>query len=113
MLRAGGALVYYDTEMQPIHVRMGKAEYPTREALEAAAARRQVRLERVLLEDLPDPRMQNVAVIGRLASLDLIPLVTRRHYEDALRGVLKPQALEENLKVFNSAAAKSGVVTQQ
>lgn len=112
MLRSGGALVYYDTEMQPIHVRMGKADYPSREALEEAAAQRQVRVERVHVDELPDPRMQNTAVIGRLASLEWIPLVTSQHFENALRQVLKPQALESNLKVFSAAAIKSGVTSQ-
>lgn len=112
MLRAGGALVYYDIEMQPIHVRMGKAEYPSPAALEQAAAQRDVRLERVYLENLPDPRMQNTAVLGRLASLDLIPGLGREHIEEALKSVLKPAALEQNLKVFNAAAAKSSAVSQ-
>lgn len=113
MLREGGAVIYYDTELQPIYVRMGKAEYPSHTALAAAAKQRRARLERVHLADLTDPRMQNTAVLGRLASLDLIPQMTRQHIEDALRGVIKPPALEENLKVFNRAAEESSAVSQQ
>lgn len=30
-LKPGGTVVYYDTEMQPIHVRLGLAEYPSAE----------------------------------------------------------------------------------
>jgi indolepyruvate ferredoxin oxidoreductase beta subunit len=113
MLREGGAAIYYDTEMQPIAVRMGKAEYPSNEELERAARERNLRLERVHLENLPDPRMQNTAVLGRLASLDLIPQMTRQHLEDALRNVIKPLALEENLKVFARAAEKTSAISQQ
>jgi len=113
MLREGGAVVYYDTEMQPIYVRMGKAEYPSADALEQAARERQVRLERVHLDNLPDPRMQNTAVLGRLASLELIPRMTRQHVENALRNVLNPLALAENLKVFERAAEQPSAVSQQ
>lgn len=107
MSREGGAVVYYDTEFQPIHVRTGKAIYPSRQDLDEAAAKRNVRVERVHVDDLPDPRMQNTAVLGRLAALDLIPGMTRQHVEDALRGILKPAALEANLEVFDSAATQA------
>jgi indolepyruvate ferredoxin oxidoreductase beta subunit len=112
MSREGGAVVFYDTEFQPIHVRMGKAQYPSLAELEQAAKKRSVSIERVYLEDLPDPRMQNTAVLGRLAALDLLPGMTRKHIEDALRGVLKPGALDANLEVFNAAAAQPAVAGQ-
>ena len=104
MLREGGTVVYYDAEYQPIHVRMGKAQYPSADDVAAAVAARGGHLERVYLEDLADPRMQNTAVLGRLASLDLIEGVSRAHIEQALRDVLKPSALEANLAVFERAA---------
>ena len=104
MLREGGTVVYYDAEYQPIHVRMGKAQYPSADDVAQAVAARGGHLERVYLEDLADARMQNTAVLGRLASLDLIEGVSRAHIEQALRDVLKPSALEANLAVFERAA---------
>lgn len=105
MLREGGAVVYYDVEFQPIHVRMGKATYPSAEDVTRAAERRQGRVERVLIPDLSDPRMQNTAVLGRIASLSLIEGVEAEHIENALREVLKPVMLGENMVVFHQAAA--------
>ncbi|MBN2083319.1 2-oxoacid:acceptor oxidoreductase family protein [bacterium] len=102
--RTGGTVVFYDTEFQPIHVRMGKAEYPSLAELEQAAKKRQLRLERVSADALPDPRMQNTAVLGRLAGLNVIPGVTGAHLEQALTQVIKPAQLEANLAVFNAQA---------
>jgi indolepyruvate ferredoxin oxidoreductase beta subunit len=105
MLRDGGAVVYYDVEFQPIHVRMGKSNYPSAQDVAKAAERRQARIERVLIDDLPDPRMQNTAVLGRVASLSLIEGVGAEHFENALGEVLKPVMLAENMAIFHQAAA--------
>jgi indolepyruvate ferredoxin oxidoreductase beta subunit len=108
-LRPGGTVIYYDTEYQPIHVRMGRFNYPENEELAAAVHKRGGRIERVHIEDLPDPRMQNVAVLGRLASLNLIPGVTQEIFEAQLRDLIKPAVLEQNLAVFRRAAAASSL----
>ena len=103
MLAEGGTVVYYDTVQQPIHVRMGEAEYPDHARLEKAVAARQGRLERVLLEDLPDARMQNVALLGRLATLGAIEGVTPAVVQGALEEVVPPRARDANLEVFRRA----------
>ncbi len=103
-LRPGGTVVYYDSEMQPIHVRLGRFNYPAAADVEAAAKARGSRVERVQIEGLPDPRMQNTAVLGRVAALGLIPGVTAALIEEQLRSLLKPSALEENMAVFHKAA---------
>ena len=54
------------------------------------------------MDALPDPRMQNTAVLGRLAGLDVIPGVTGAHIEQALKQVIKPAMLDSNLAVFNA-----------
>jgi indolepyruvate ferredoxin oxidoreductase beta subunit len=105
MLRRGGTVVYYDTEYQPIHVRMGKVRYPSADEVAEAVRKRNGRVERVFVDDLPDPRMQNSAVLGRVASLGLIDGVSVEHIEQALRDVLSPSALEANLAVFAQGAA--------
>lgn len=105
MLKAGGTVVYYDTVYQPIAVRMRQAKYPSHDDLAAAVAARKGRLERVFVEDLSDPRMQNVALLGRLASLGVIPGVDAAVLEKALRDTVPPKALEANLAVFHGAAA--------
>jgi indolepyruvate ferredoxin oxidoreductase beta subunit len=106
MLKDGGTCIYYDTEYQPIHVRMGRAEYPSVDDVAAAAAVRNARIERVHLADLPDPRMQNIALFGRLASLHTIPGITGELIEQEIRNVVPAHALDQNLEVFRKAAAE-------
>ena len=105
MLKAGGRVVYYDTVYQPIHVRMGRAAYPGADDLVRAVGARGGRLERVFLEDLPDARMQNVALLGVLGRLGAIPGVDAAVMERALREGVPPRLLEKNLAVFKQAMA--------
>jgi indolepyruvate ferredoxin oxidoreductase beta subunit len=105
MLKQGGTVLYYDTVYQPIAVRMGQAEYPSNEALAEAAAEVGGKVERVKLEGLDDPRMQNVALIGRLVALRLIENVDAARAEAALREAVPPKALDANLAVFRQALA--------
>jgi indolepyruvate ferredoxin oxidoreductase, beta subunit len=106
MLRAGGSVEYYDCEYQPIHVRMGQAHYPSALELEEAVAQRGGHLERVLLGNLPDPRMQNVALLGRLAALGLVEGLTPALIEEQLAAVLPAAVLEANLAVLRQAATQ-------
>jgi indolepyruvate ferredoxin oxidoreductase beta subunit len=112
MLKPGGTVVYYDTEYQPIHVRMGRSEYPTHEQFEEVVRAKGGRLIRVSIPDLPDPRMQNIALIGRLSRLGLIPGVTPEIVEANVRAVVPKAKLEENLAVFHRAAADDPNYTQ-
>lgn len=105
MLKPGGTVVYYDTVYQPIAVRMGQAEYPTNEVLAEAAREIGGTAERVKLEGMDDPRMQNVALIGRLVGLGLIENVDEAIAETALRDAVPPKALDANLNVFKQAIA--------
>jgi len=108
MLRQGGTVVYYDSQYQPIHVRMGMSEYPTQEQFAAVVAEKGGRLERVHVDDLPDPRMQNAALLGRIASLGLIPGVGADVIETALLETVPAAHLEKNRAVFEMAAAAVG-----
>lgn len=105
-LKPGGTVVYYDTEYQPIHVRMGRADYPTHAQFEELVQSRGGRLIRVKVEDLPDPRMQNIALLGRVSRLGLIPGVTPEIVEANVRAVVPRAKLDENLEVFHRAASE-------
>ncbi len=105
MLKPSGTVLYYDAVYQPIHVRMGLAEYPAAKQLEAVVRKRGGQLERVFLEDLLDPRMQNIALLGRLAALGAIEGVTKEVLEQALRENVPPKVLEPNLAVFSKTAS--------
>jgi indolepyruvate ferredoxin oxidoreductase beta subunit len=104
-MRDGGTAIYYNAEQQPIHVRMGLSTYPTVEDLEAAVAARHGKLEKVFIDDLPDVRMQNTAVLGRIASFELIEGVTGDIIREQLLEISPAAARDDNLRVFEQAAA--------
>lgn len=105
MLKKSGTLVYYDSQYQPIHVRMGEESYPKMEELEEVARGKNITLHRVCLESLTDPRMQNAALLGRLASIEAIPEVSAEILERALAAKLPTKILDMNLDVFRQSAA--------
>jgi indolepyruvate ferredoxin oxidoreductase beta subunit len=104
MLKRGGTVVYYDVAYQPIHVRTGQEGYPSHEDLLAVVGQRGGRLERVYLEAIADPRMQNVAILGRLASMGLIDGVGTEAVERVLAETLAPGVRDANLELFRRAA---------
>ena len=97
-------MVYYETTYQPIHVRTNQREYPGTDELEAAVQAMNGNLETVHLSEMPDPRMQNVALLGRIASLGAIEGVTGEIFTQALSGVVPAKAMDANLNVFRDAA---------
>ncbi|MCP4678583.1 MAG: pyruvate ferredoxin oxidoreductase [Deltaproteobacteria bacterium] len=105
MLKKSGVVLYYDAMYQPIHVRMGEAKYPSAENLRAVVKKRNGRIERVFLDSLADPRMQNVALLGRIAATGAIEGVTMEVLEQALQETVPARVLEANLEVFREAAA--------
>jgi indolepyruvate ferredoxin oxidoreductase, beta subunit len=103
-LKEGGAVVYYDSAYQPVGVRGGRDKYPSAEEVQDAVAKLGGKAYRACLE-LPDPRMQNAALLGRLASLKLVPGLGYADLEAALRETLPPAAAETSLKVYAAGAA--------
>jgi indolepyruvate ferredoxin oxidoreductase beta subunit len=101
-LKKGGKVIYYDTVYQPVSVRMGKAEYPS-----AAETEKEVRAMggeafAVSLPEIQDPRMQNSALLGRLAALGAVPGLEAGVIEEVLKEIVPAAALEENLRIFRS-----------
>ncbi len=103
MLKPGGALLYYDTVQQPITVRANQDKYPTNDELQKAAKMIGARAIPVLLENLPDPRMQNVAVLGKLAAMELIKGLGSKVIEKVLKSLAPPKFVDANLDVFRAA----------
>ncbi|WP_367339725.1 2-oxoacid:acceptor oxidoreductase family protein [Aminivibrio sp.] len=95
----GGVLLFYDTLWQPLDVRLGKADAVSGEDVEEACRRLNVRHITVRRE-LPDVRMQNVALLSRAVKEQLIPGVELEHYRKALEDLLPERVLAENLKVL-------------
>ena len=107
MLKPGGTVVYYDTVYQPIFVRLGQAAYPSVEDLEQAVKARGGRVERVHMDGLPDPRMQNVVLLARLGALKVIPGVDAGVMERALREGVPARLRDANLAVFQKAGTSA------
>jgi indolepyruvate ferredoxin oxidoreductase beta subunit len=102
-LKKGGKVFYYDTAYQPVSVRRAEAAYPSVEDVEkavkelggtAAPVRAAVR----------DPRMQNAALLGRLAAEGAVPGLAAGVIEEILREIAPAASLEENLAIFRAAA---------
>ncbi len=102
-LRDGGVVVYYDTVLQPLPVRLGAGTEASPADVAWAAAARNITVHAVIRPDIVDPRMQNVAVLAAVSALELIPGVTARHYEQAMDDLLVGPALDANLRLFRSA----------
>ena len=100
-LRDGGTLIYYDTDWQPLAVRLGDAEPVTAAMIAAICRARRVRRVRVWQADLADARMQNVAVLGHMDRLNLVPGVAAAHYRQAMADLLDGAALKANLALFD------------
>ena len=64
--------LYYDSVYQPASVRTGNADYPENGDFEKLAARKKVTLHRVHISDIPDPKMQNTALLAEIVRLKLM-----------------------------------------
>ena len=102
MLRRGGSLIYYNTVLQPLSVRLGKAEEVTEEHIAQFCGRENIRVVTVSDESLVDPRMQNIVVLAHINRRQLLPGVHRDHMEKALGDLLAGSLLEKNLELFHA-----------
>ncbi len=100
MLKAGGTLVWYDAAWQALDVRTG--QHPPVEAADvsAAAGAKGAAAWRVLVDDLPDSRMQNVAVVAEILRRRLVPGLGRAHVEAAMADLMAGSGLAANLALL-------------
>lgn len=101
-LRDGGTLVYYDCELQPLAVRLGKAGRVENEQISQECHAREIRNVRVSETELPDVRMQNVALLAALAKQEILSGVKPGHYREAIAQLLAGETLRKNLEVFDA-----------
>jgi indolepyruvate ferredoxin oxidoreductase beta subunit len=101
-LRDGGTLIYYDTVLQPLTVRLGTANETSLADIDQAASQRSITVHRVVQPDLIDPRMQNIAVLAHIHRKNLIPGVCAEHFRQAMDDLLSGETLVANLRLFES-----------
>lgn len=96
----GGTLVYYDSEWQPLPVRLGKTPKLDPNSIAEEAKARRVTCHAVT-DEVSDPRMQNVAVIATVVREKLIPGLEKKHVIQALGDLMSGPLLEKNLDLLN------------
>lgn len=99
-LADGGSLAYYDAVWQPYDVRCGASPEVTVKMIEDVCSKRSIKVLRVFRTDLPDPRMQNTALLKEVLNSDLIPGLSREHLIAAFKSLLRGTALESNLELI-------------
>lgn len=100
MLKTGGTMIWYDTSLQPLAVRMGEVPAVDEDYVERVAEARAIRAIRVCLDELPDPRMQNVALIASILTHELIPGLGKTQVRRAMKDLMTGTVLESNLALL-------------
>jgi indolepyruvate ferredoxin oxidoreductase beta subunit len=101
-LKHQGVLVYYDTVLQPLFVRLNQAEETRNEVIARVCTDKKSRLIRVFRKGLPDVRMQNMVLLARVAYQKLIPGIKVDHYQQAMDDLMAGDMLRANLAVFEA-----------
>lgn len=103
MLRDGGMLVYYDTVLQPLGVRLGTEAETSTADLERACGLRGITVHRVEPTELADPRMQNIVLLACIDRLQLVPGLATEHLMQAMDDLLEGPMLAANKTLFQEA----------
>ena len=98
--KKGSTLIYYDLSWQPLPVRLKKRESVTNEMVQDAAVLQDVRIIAVDNPDLPDPRMQNMALLSYALQQHALPNLKTDHIHSALEDLLAGTVLKQNLSLF-------------
>jgi hypothetical protein len=84
-------------------VRLAQAEAVSAAGLEAACRQRGVSPVRVRVDDLPETRMQNMAVLACVHRHRMIPGLAETHYLEAMGDLMTSGMLESNRRIFQAA----------
>jgi indolepyruvate ferredoxin oxidoreductase beta subunit len=101
-LRDNGTLIYYNTVLQPLGVRLGHEKEIGEEDLVSYCSGRNIEIITVKSSDISDPRMQNMAVLSHINKNTLVPRVQRQHYAEAMTDLMTGTTLETNLRLFDN-----------
>jgi len=99
-LREGGTLLWFDASWQPIQVRLGEALAAVAADADQVAVLRHGHAIRIGREAVPDPRMQNTAMLAALCRRCLVPALRLEHARAALADLMSGAALEANLALL-------------
>ena len=108
-VKIGGCLVYYNTVWQPLSVRLNEALEVSENDVKDRCAERAIRCISVFQPDLPDIRMQNMAVLADVHRHGLIPGVDLPHYHAAMDDLMMGSMLEKNRGLFDARLEQTAV----
>lgn len=100
-LRDHGTLVYYDTVLQPLGVRLGNESEVSVELINKICSERAITAHAASRVDIPDTRMENIVVLSLIHRHQLIPDLRTEHFLAAMEDLLSGAILEENLRLFH------------
>ena len=101
VLKNRGALIYYNTVWQPLSVRLNEAAEVSEDNIRNLCRARGIRVTPVFLANLPDIRMQNMAVLREICRQRLIPGIALNHYQTAMADLMTGAMLEKNMAIFS------------
>jgi indolepyruvate ferredoxin oxidoreductase beta subunit len=82
-------------------VPLGKTEPVGEDQIQALCQRKGLRLYKVHVPELSEPRMQNIVVLATVSKNGLIPNVLDLHYRRAMEDLLTGEMLRENMALFD------------
>lgn len=107
-LRDNGCLIYFNTVLQPLGVRLGSDEEVSETVLNESCNVRNITVRKVDHDGLLDSRMQNIAILANIDKKRLIPHVERHHLIRAMRDLMKGSMLKQNMEILNKISPESG-----
>jgi len=100
-LKDNGCLVYFNTVLQPLGVRLGIDKEVSENLLNKSCKARGITVYKVENEKLDDPRMQNIAILANINKNSLVPFVKKHHLILAMEDLMTGVMLEKNLMIFS------------
>lgn len=101
VLKDNGCLIYYDTVWQPLSVRLNEAAEIGDNGIQELCRPRGIQVISVFQADLPDIRMQNMAVLAEIHRQRLIPGIELNHYQAAMADLMAGAMLEKNMAIVS------------
>ena len=101
VLKENGCLIYYNTVWQPLSVRLNETAEVAESDVQDLCRARGIQVISVFHEDLPDIRMQNIAVLAEIHRHRMIPGIDLKHYQSAMADLMSGSMLKENRELFD------------
>lgn len=101
VLKESGCLIYYNTVWQPLSVRLNEAAEIAEHDIQDLCRAGGIQVISVFQADLPDTRMQNMAVLAEIHRHRLIPGIDLNHYQAAMADLMAGSMLEKNVAIFS------------